>query len=434
MAKGKAELLTKKTGGTIPESNVTDVQKFLDANNKGHRYEAEIEADLWRKGLEFNKFGHPVKSISNTVFYLQRHPELVGRIQYSTFDHETFITGKVPFCDEDRIGSVWKDSDDIGLSVWLARNECANNKNDIPQAVDFVSKQHPFHPVKDYLSGLVWDNVERLDCWLHMFLGVQMSEYSSAVGSRWMTAAVKRVYQPGCKCDYMLVLEGVQGKSKSQSLGILADGWYVEDLSNIGSKDSKQQLQGAWIIEIAEIDKLGKQEAGEVKTFLTQCKDRFRPAYGRRLTDVPRQCVFAGTVNPDVYLKDETGGRRFWPVKCLDIDLKGLREQRDQLWAEAVVRYKAGAPIYLETKELEALANVEQAKRFAVDAWHYDVAQFCGSKPRVFMDEIFDAMGVEKGQRNNSHSIRVNKIMRALGYDTKRSKVGGMKYTKNVLF
>jgi putative DNA primase/helicase len=421
--------LTTKT-----TTNTTDIQKFIEENSTGHRYEKMIDDEVWRKGLQVNKSNTPLKSISNTVFYLQRHPELKGCIQYSTFDHETFITGKLPFCDDSRIGTSWQDADDIALSVWLARHSCPNNKNDIPQAVDLVAKENPYHPVADYLASLKWDGKERLDAWMTTYLGVESSEYSMAVGSRWMTAAVKRIFEPGCKCDYMLILEGVQGKSKSMALAALAGKWYVEDLAHVGSKDSKQQLQGAWIIEIAEIDKLGKQEAGDVKTFLTQRHDRFRPAYGRRLTKVPRQCVFAGTVNPDVYLKDETGGRRFWPVKCLQIELKDLAEARDQLWAEAVMLYKSGAPIYLETEALEYLATIEQAKRFAVDAWHFDVSKYCACKNIVFMDEILTALSVELHQRNNSHSIRINKIMRSLGYNAQRSREGGMRYTKDVLF
>ena len=169
----------------------------------------------------------------------------------------------------------------------------------------------------------------------------------------------------------MLILEGPQGAKKSTALAVLAgDGWFTDELAEIGSKDAALQMRGVWIIEIAELDAIGRAEVSRIKAFLSRTVDRYRPPYDRYVVDVPRQCVFAGSVNPDTYLRDETGNRRFWPVRCGRIDLDALRRDRDQLWAEAVVRYREGAIWWIDDRDLIAAANVEQEARVHPDAWH----------------------------------------------------------------
>jgi predicted P-loop ATPase len=168
----------------------------------------------------------------------------------------------------------------------------------------------------------------------------------------------------------MLVLEGPQGARKSTALKILAgEEWFTDELPDLGSKDAAMHMQGVWIIEIAELDAIGRAEVSRIKAFLTRTTDRFRPPYGRYTIEVPRSCVFAGTVNPDTYLRDETGNRRFWPVRCGTIDIDALARDRDQLWAEAVARFRAGAIWWIDTPELIEAAAAEQEKRYQGDAW-----------------------------------------------------------------
>jgi predicted P-loop ATPase len=180
---------------------------------------------------------------------------------------------------------------------------------------------------------------------------------------------------PGAKCDSVLVLEGKQGIGKSTVPRVLAgDEWFSDQLADMGSKDASLQLRGLWIVELSELDVLNRAELARAKAFLTQQTERFRLPYGRRIIQVPRQCVFVGTTNSDSWLKDETGGRRFWPVRCRGIDLDGLRRDRDQIWAEALHRYRAGASWWLEDRQIVQEAIEEQRKRFQADVWQESIA------------------------------------------------------------
>ena len=188
----------------------------------------------------------------------------------------------------------------------------------------------------------MWDGDRRVHNWLATYLGVKPSEYAAAVGSRWLIAAVARIYPPGCKNDCCLILEGKQGTLKSTALRTLAEPWFTDDMPELGTKDSQLNLRGIWVIELSELDSMTRGEVGHVKAYLSRATDHFRPPYGHAPIDVPRECVFAGTSNKGAYLRDETGGRRFWPVQCGPIDIPYLKQDRDQLFAEAVALYERG--------------------------------------------------------------------------------------------
>ena len=232
------------------------------------------------------------------------------------------------------------------------------------------------------------------------YFHVEDSEYVRAIGPRYLISSVARIYQPGCKVDHVLVLEGPQGKQKSEALRTLVknDSWFTDRLSHVASKDAALEIAGVLLVEIAEMDALTKATSSAIKSFLTRRRDRFRPPYGKHPINLPRQCVFAATINPTAggYLKDPTGARRFWPVACRGmIDRDGLEKVRDQLWAEAVHRFKAGAPWWLETPELEALATAEQAARFVIDAWEEPIREWLGDRIDVSLLEVLEhALGL----------------------------------------
>jgi predicted P-loop ATPase len=227
-----------------------------------------------------------------------------------------------------------------------------------------------FHPVRNYLNAQVWGGVKRIDTWLTVYGGVEDNEYTRAVGALLLIAAVRRIRQPGCKFDEMVILEHeVQGTDKSTALAVLAvkEEWFSDYLPlNIEGKQVIECLRGRWIIEASEMSGMRRADIGHLKSFLSRQMDRGRMAYGHIVSEVPRQCVIVGTTNDLEYLRDTTGNRRFWPVRCKGFDIEALRRDRDQLWTEAAAREATGVSIRL-AKELWPMAGVEQEKRLTKD-------------------------------------------------------------------
>ena len=276
----------------------------------------------------------------------------------------------------------------------------------------------------NYFNALHWDGTPRLDKWLVTYLHADDSEYIRAIGPRFMISAAARIYEPGVKVDHTLILEGPQGKMKSEALRTLAtsDAWFSDRLSHMASKDAAIEVAGVLLFEIAEMDALTRASSTTAKAFLTRRYDRFRPPYGKHTISLPRQCVFVGTINPPAggYLKDPTGARRFWPVKCHGmIDLEKLRADRDQLWAEAVARFKTGEKWWLETPELEALATAEQEARFRTDVWTQPIKRWLGRHKRdVSISEVLrGALGIKPRHQSHSAEIRVSNVLTALGFE-----------------
>ena len=244
---------------------------------------------------------------------------------------------------------------------------------------------------------------------------------------------VARIYEPGCQVDHAIVLEGPQGWLKSSSLRALAvrDEWFTDRLSAVATKDAAIETAGVWLIEIAEMEALLRGSTGAKKSYLTRRFDRYRPPYGKHLTRLPRQSAFAGTINPPIggYLTDPTGARRLWPITCRSlIDLAGIVRDRDQLWAEAVARYKAGQPWWLETLDLEALATAEQKLRFKGDVWDGPIRRWIGRRNDVALREVAqDALAIKPDDLSRSDEMRIAKILNALGFEKYRPRHGNQR-------
>jgi hypothetical protein len=231
---------------------------------------------------------------------------------------------------------------------------------------------HTFDPVREYLDELKWDGVPRIDRWLTRYCGAEDTSLNWAFGRKWLIAGVRRVREPGCKFDTMLVFEGYQGQGKSTLLLLLAGGdenFSDAEIIGDGKKEQQEAVQGVWIYEIGELEGMTKHDVTSIKLFLSKTHDRARPAFGRARVDRARRCVFAGTTNDDKYLRDTTGNRRVWPVKAHGlIDLEGVRRDRDQLWAEAAAMEASGEPLTLPP-ELWSVAHEVQEARLAHDPW-----------------------------------------------------------------
>jgi putative DNA primase/helicase len=197
----------------------------------------------------------------------------------------------------------------------------------------------------------------------------------------------------------------------------LAGEWSTDQIAAFGSKDCSMQIRGVWLVELPELDALNRPDMARVKAFLTQQSERFRLQYGRRIVQTPRQCVFIGTTNSDAWLKDETGGRRFWPVRCGSINIAAIVRDRDQLWAEAVHLYRSGVPWWLEDQSIVRDAMEEQRGRYVEDVWHSGIERLIQQKESVSVPEILTCLGIETGRQDQVAANRVVRSLRAIGWE-----------------
>jgi predicted P-loop ATPase len=329
---------------------------------------AKGSVDPWRDHLIVNRDFSPKPLLANCITALRTAPEWAGVLGFNDMSLGAVLLKAAPW-GEGAPGEEWTDHEDRLTADWLHHVGIYVSVEVAGQAVQAVARDRSFHPVKEYLDSLKWDGTKRIDGWLSLYLGAETDDYTAAVGARWLISAVARIYHPGAKVDCCLILEGPQGLKKSTALKTIAGKWFTDQTEDLGSKDSLMQIRGVWIVELAELDSMSRGDVGQIKAFMSCSADRFRPPYGRRLIESPRQCVFAGSVNQSSYLRDETGGRRFWPVACTRILIEELARDRDQLWAEAVVRYRAGSVWWLDSIELNQMAGREQSDRYEGDPW-----------------------------------------------------------------
>jgi len=291
--------------------------------------------------------------------------------------------------------------------------------------LDEAIHKNSYHPVCEYLDSLKWDGVERIDDWLVQYGQAADSTYCRTVGRLVLLAAVRRVRQPGCKFDEMLVLESAQGKDKSSILKALCpnDRWFSDNLPlNADSKVVIEQTSGKWIVEAAELSGMRKGEVEHLKSFLSRDTDIARMSYERMTLERPRHFVIIGTTNSNEYLKDTTGNRRFWPIRIPQFDIAKLKKDRDQLWAEAAFKEKQGASIRMD-KSIWADAEIQQERRRILDPWEVSISQCLGDLTgKIFSDDVWEIVGVfDRGRRNQNDNFRIGEAMRRLGFD--RAKI-----------
>ena len=381
---------------------------------------AEIAAvDFEKKDWRANLIGssrddNPRAILANVITAFREAPEFKDVLAYSEFSMGVTCTRPTPW---GTTVAQWTDHEDRLTTNWLHHQGIYVSVEVAGQAVQTVAKDQTFHPVKAYLEPLEWDGIKRLDIWLNKYLGVASNDYTAAVGARWMISSVARIYDPGCKADCCLILEGAQGIKKSTALGVMGGEYFADEIADLGSKDASMQVRGAWIIEIAELDSMSRGEVSKIKAFMSRGTDRFRPPYGKRVIESPRQCVFAGSVNHTEYLRDATGGRRFWPVTCGEIDVDELRRDRDQLWAEAVVRYRAGDPWWLDTAELNRAAEQEQEDRFEGDPWDEMIAKWLPGHESVSIAQVLEMIGKPKESWMPADKNRIGRSLRSMHWE-----------------
>jgi predicted P-loop ATPase len=379
---------------------------------------------------------------ANVLLILERDPALMGLITFDEFKGERRLCRPIPG-DVRVIGDrdtprQWRDDDTIALQVYIQTQIVPRiGRDKIEAVVDLHARQNcVFHPVRDYLQRLEWDNTPRVDAWLTDYMGAtsQSPRYLAAVGSKFLISAVARILKPGCQVDSALVLEGLQGIGKSSALRILAsDGWFSDSLpADLAHKDARDHLRGKWIIELPELAQFKRSEIETIKSFLSRRVESYRPSYGRNEIEFNRQCVFAGTTNADEYLVDQTGNRRFWVVSCGHIDITTLARDRDQLWAEAVSRYHNGEQWHLSL-ELSVLAAGEANARVAHDPWTDRVVEILENQVEVSPGEVLTLMCLSMEEKHARNAGRVGQILRDLGWRKgKRHKTRGQLYASDL--
>ena len=338
-----------------------DKQEITDLNPN-----ALTDVD-WMKTstLRYDDNGRVKPTLDNMLKILVHDQALSGRIAYDRFASRYVAKGALPWNMQPGT-RLWTDADDAGLRWYLENKYEVTGRDKVQDAMIMCAEQNGFNEVLDYLNSLKWDGIERLDKLFIDYLGAEDNIYTRAVARKSLTAAVARAYEPGCKYDTMPILVGRQGAGKSTLIRTMGKKWYADGLSTFEGKEAAESIQGKWIIEAGEMAGYTRAEENASKQFLSRQVDVFRQAYGRRTQEYPRRCVFFGSSNQYEFLKDITGNRRFWPIdieaqkptKNVYVNLPG---EVDQIWAEAVVRYKNGESLIIEDNEA-ALKIAETAR------------------------------------------------------------------------
>ena len=376
------------------------VKRVRDAREKARKADLKRAADLAsppptantetvRKWINAHLLKTPQGALrahlANVITILVHDPIFDGRLAYHELREAEFKLAPIPWHPDDAGAAGageqrdWSQQDSSRFAAWLARQWDIDVHSKLAEeAVETVARRRVFNPVTEYLDrvGKSWDGVFRIGApdstgWLTTYLGAPDSVYSREVGCRWLIAAAARAFRPGCQADNMLTLIGLlQGEGKSSLYRALChdESWFFDDELKIGDKDAAQSLRGKWIIELAELSSMNRGQLEAVKAFITRRVDSYRPTLARRSRDFARRSIFGGSTNNPEPFTDEHN-RRFLPVTVKTIDRYGIERDRDQLWGEAVFRFRAGAPWHIDTPELAALCRAEQELRAQADPW-----------------------------------------------------------------
>ena len=353
----KSQLLNDRTTEALTDFADLDEMHEDDAQE-------EKAPTKWADKLRYTENGGIAKTIENVVLILQNDPKLADRLAFDEMAHDIVVKKSLPWRKVKGM-SQWVDADDAALRYYLEKVYGLTGKDRIFDAVNVVAQKASFHPVREYLAGCEWDGVPRVDTLLVDYLGADDSDYTRAVTRKALVAAVARIFRPDIKFDHMLTIRGEQGLGKSSFIAKLGGEWFSDTFTTVQGKEAYEQLHGVWLMEVGELASMKKAEVEAIKLYLSKQSDRFRPAYGRRLQEFPRQCIFIGTTNETQFLRDTTGNRRFWVVDTPNEPPRDFWEELTddtvrKIWAEAVELYKEGEKLYLP-KKLEKTAREVQA-------------------------------------------------------------------------
>lgn len=428
-----AHSICKYPAGQLPSDAISRVVIDTSPAQSDATPENEIGNPDWENNLLRKKPslrqqqeglpGKPEPCLANAIIAAEQAPEFALALQLNELDQTISVTRDLPWRTS---RDQWSDYDETMLANWLQHRGIMVTPAIAHAAAIAAAHNNKFHPIRDYLNSLQWDGVRRIDQWLSLYCRATNDEYTRAVGEKWLIQAVARIFAPGCKADSCLILEGEQGIGKSTVFAILGGEWFTDELPPMGSKDASIQVMGVWIIELAELDTLRRSEASAVKAFISRTTERFRLPYDRTVINAPRQCVFAGSVNHSEYLQDDTGNRRFWPVRVGNtLDTDDLRRDRDLIWAEAVHAFQNGASWWLD-RPLATLAAETQNERVETDPWELKIASFLSSREYTTIDDVLSYIGKDISMWTKADKNRVGSTLRRLKWGRVRKTIGGV--------
>lgn len=392
----------------------------------------------WASRMARSSEGAVLPTLANCLTLLANDPALAGLLSFNAFTSQHLIT-RAPPIPEDGAPQLpgpyprtWGPEDVVFIQGYMQRVWCPRFvKTTVEDAMVGEASIRRFHPICDWLDSLKWDGVPRIDKWLTSAFQADKTDLNRAIGSKFLIAAVRRIRKPGTKFDHMPVLEGPQGIGKSTAIKALFSApWFSDSIPpDLNNKDAAMALLGVWCLEFSEIEQLIKADIETIKAFLSRAVDRYRPPYGKTFVDRPRQGVLIGTTNSDDYLRDTSGNRRIWPIKCVVANTEWIEENRDQLWAEAVAREAEGEAIWLDDEEIRAEAVEVQADRMIQDVWQLIISQWLGSRDEVTVADVLNfALDVPKERMNKSVEMRVASVLKTLGWVKKTIKRDGHLY------
>lgn len=393
----------------------------------------------WRKKL-LRKDGEFVDCRENVYMMLRFHPDLKECLWADEFARKIIKRKRLPWeSDAEFIERpAWGEDDDLRLGLWLASKQGLRVRatDTLATAVGWAARDLRFNPVREYLDALEWDGHPRLDSWLTDVLGTKDSEYTRISGRFFLMGMVARIYNPGCQMRFMPILEGYQYRGKSSVLRVLAGEWFSDTPLDLNNKDTYQLLQGQWLYEIAELDAFNRSESTRMKAFVSSQEDHFRAPYDRAPKKWPRQLVFAGTTNQDEYFKDPTGNTRYWPWRVEEVhpmNLALLADIRDNLFSEAVARFKNGERFHPTADEQIRLFSKEQESREIADPWQTKIERevsYSTQTKYTVLEILTDILKVEVGRIDNAKqmSTRVGQIMHKIGWQKRRETSGTRSY------
>jgi putative DNA primase/helicase len=382
----------------------------------------------WIGRLAKNEKGGYLPTLANAMVILRNDPAVSDLVALNLFTGEQVVLRAPPPIEDGApllhgpYPRCWQHADISQILGYLQRVWSSRfSAQTVEQAMVATAPGNAFHPVRDWLATLKWDGKDRVDTWLHKAFGTPNDAYHTAVGRKFLVAAVRRILHPGCKFDSLLVLEGPQNIGKSRSCQQLVGAkWFSDALPHdLGSRDAALGLMGKWLIELGELDSLVRTEVETVKAFLSRETDRYRAPYGKNFEERPRQGVLVGTTNQTDYLRDSTGNRRFWPVRCEKAEHAWIAEVRDQLWAEAVQIEADGETLWLDEDGISTAAKRKQSDRLAEDPWAWQIRDWIsmGSRTEVrSIDVLKHGLNLEAPQQTRQAEMRVASVLRADGW------------------